>query len=135
MIVQPVPPQFAQRVWPQVGPMLSAALAHSAGEYTVEQLKALVVYGQQTLLVALDDKNTIHGAATIALTAYPNMNIATITALGGRGIINMDTHTQLLDWCREQGATHLRASCRPSAARLFSRCGMQQRYITMDKPL
>lgn len=135
MIVQQVPLRFVQQVWPKVEAMLAAALSYAAGEYTTDQLKALVATGAQSLLVAVDDQNEIHGACTIAFEAYPNHRVAFMTAIGGRFVINPNTHEQLKDWCRANGATLFRSACRNSVARLLRRMGMSERYTIMEIPL
>lgn len=135
MLVQLVPLQYVQQVWPRIEAMLAAALEHSAGEYTTDQLKAYVVMGAQSLLVAVDDQNEIHGACTIAFENYPNHRVAFMTAIGGRFIINPDMQEQLKDWCRNNGATLFRGACRGSVARLLRRMGMSERYTIMEIPL
>ena len=115
--------------------MLAAALKYSAGEYSIDQLRAMVARGQHALLVATDDQNEIHGAATVAFENHPNQRIAFVTTLGGRLIVCKELRNQLFEWCRDQGATRIRGACRKSAARLFERMGMKPIYIIMDKQL
>src|SRR3990167_5085939 len=83
LIVRYVNPNFIAQMWPKVEDMLEAALKHSAGEYTAEQLKVMLVNGSQFLLVA-EDGEKIHGAAAIAFQNFPNDRIAFMTAIGGK---------------------------------------------------
>lgn len=135
MEIQHVPRQYVQQVWPQVAPLLEAALAHSTGEYNVDQLRGLVASGQQQLMVATDAAGAICGAMTIAFEMFPNEYIAFITATGGRGIITQDHFNQLSAWCKDRGATRIRTACRPEAARLFRRVGIKQCYTMMEARL
>ena len=42
-----------------------------------------------------------------------------ITALGGNGIVNDDTFSQVETWARMQGATKVNAWCQEAQARLY----------------
>jgi hypothetical protein len=76
-----------QQTWNEVEPMLAKAMAHSGGEYSLEQLKVMLTQGRQVLCVGteLDDLTlTIKCAMTIEWINYPNDRVAFITAIGGK---------------------------------------------------
>lgn len=131
MHVEQVHPNHIVAMWPQVEQMLSGALTHAHGEYTVDQLKVMLVNGSQTLLVAYDDVG-IKGAATIETCRYPNRTIAYVTAIGGRGIANREAFQQLEDWCKNHGHTHIRGAVFESIARLWQRFEAKEIYRIVE---
>lgn len=133
--VRQVHPNFIVSIWDKVKPMLDAAMKHSAGEYSTEQLKVMLVNGQQVLLVAEDGKN-IHGAATICFENYPNDRIAFITSIGGIMLANKNIWRQFEDWCKSNGCTKARGYAFPAVARLWHKAfGMTQPYVVVEKIL
>lgn len=131
MRLQPVFPQHVVALWPQVEPLLAEAFKHSAGEYSLDQLKAFLTSGQQQLLIVLDG-DKIKGAATIATESFPNASIAFVTAVGGRAIANPDNFQQLQEWCRSRGYTRIRGAAFESIARLWRRFGAVEIYRTVE---
>lgn len=112
-------------LWPRVEPWLSEAFKIYPVEYTLDQLKALLVVGAQTLLVAVANERVV-GAATIAPVLFPNESVAFITALGGVAVSSEDVFNQLRDWCRSKGHTCIRGTVRKSVARLYGRLGFKE---------
>ena len=73
-----------QQIWKDAEDMLAKAMAHSGGEYSLEQLKVMLTQGKQTLCVGAEDDLKIKCALTIEWINYPNDRVAFITAIGGR---------------------------------------------------
>ena len=134
MRLEQIQPQYVVQIWPDVEPLLEPAMAHSAGECSLDQLKAMLVAGRQALLVFWDDQG-IHGALSVAPELYPNASIACVTACGGRAIANKENFDQLAAWCREHGHTRLRGFTFTPATRLWQRLGMQEIYRVMETTL
>lgn len=122
MRVQIVTPEYVHQVWPQVKNFLEQGVDAGIPELdcTIDQLKIQLASGAQVLFVATDDKG-VHGAATVAISTMPNHRVATITALGGRGVVGNETFLQIVDWAKSQGATKIRAWAKESQARLYKR--------------
>ncbi len=135
MRLEPVIPQHVVALWPQVAPFLERAFVHSAGEYSLEQLKAMLVSGRQHLLVFVGDDQSLHGALTIATESYPNACVAFITAAGGRGIVTQENFTRLFEWCRSRGYTTIRAASFASVCRLWRRFGGREIYRIVEMGL
>lgn len=135
MRIQEVPIQLVNRVWPSVEHYIGRALSHSNGEYTANDAKVLVSLGQWSLIVAMDDTNHIHGAATVQYFNRPNDRVAFVTAAGGRLIATKDIAAQLYDIFRANGATHVEAGSRKSAERLWKRLGLEHKYSIIGAPL
>lgn len=112
-------------LWPQIEPWLSKAFKIYEVEYTLDQLKTLLVVGQQTLLAAVDEGRIV-GAATISTQLFPNETVAFITALGGEAVSNTGVFNQLREWCRSKGHTCIRGAVRKSVARLYAPLGFKE---------
>ena len=118
-IVQIVAPNNVYSVWENVKSYLDASINTSTGDCTLEQLKLLLVRGEQTLLVSVDEENVINGAMTVEFQNRPSNRVMFITALGGHGIVNNETFSQVEAWARMQGATKVSAWAQEAQARLY----------------
>jgi hypothetical protein len=132
LTVQPVPPAVIHQTWPLVEGFLEEALKWGEDDYTKDQAKALLADGTWVLLVAVDEENKIHGAASVNFFNMPNDRIAFITAIGGRLISNTDTYAQLCNVVKGFGATKIQGAARESIARLWNRYGFKERYIIVE---
>lgn len=132
LTVLPVPVHSIHQTWPLVESFLAEALKWGEDDYTAEQAKALLAQGAWVLLVAVDEDNKIHGAASVNLFNMPNDRVAFITAIGGRLISNKDTYAQLCTVLQGFGATKIQGAARESIARLWSRYGFKERYIIVE---
>ena len=130
--IQPVPTTKFHQTWPLVEDFLAEALKWGEDDYTKEQAKALLAQGSWLLLVAVDEENKIHGAASVNFINMPNDRVAFITAIGGKLISNTDTYAQLCDVLKGFGATKIQGAARESIARLWSRYGFKERYIIVE---
>ena len=128
MKIQYVPIEWVHQTWPLAEPYIADALSHSKGEYTVENAKSLVTQGQWILIVAVDEENTVHGAATMYFFNRPDNRVAFITAMGGRLVSSEDTFEQLKAYAASMGATAIEGTARESTARLWSRYGFEEKY-------
>ncbi len=127
MNLQRVDISHVHKVWPVVEGFIADALAFAHGDYTVDQVKTLVVLGHWTLLVAVED-NTVHGAATVSFSSRPNDRVAFITTTGGRFVTSPETFAQLKEMAASMGATYIEAAARESMARMLSRYGFEEKY-------
>ena len=120
MLVQTVAPEHVHQVWPQVKDFLEQGI--DAGipdvDCTLDQLLIQLASGSQVLFVAVKD-NKIKGAASLSMSTMPNHRVATITALGGRGIVGNETFSQIVEWAKSQGATKIRAWAKDAQVRLY----------------
>ena len=128
MKVEVVPQAWVHRVWDGVEKFIADALAHSKGDYTVDQVKAFVAHGQWALLVATDEDGMIHGAAVVNFFSRPNDHVAFIVAIGGKLVSNPETFEQLKAYAVCMGATTIEGAARESIARLWKRYGFEEKY-------
>ncbi len=117
--VKVVAPNFIFDVWKDVESFLNASINVSGGDFTLDQLKFSLGKGEQTLLVSVNEQNVINGAMTVEFTNRPNHRVMFITALGGNGIVNDETFSQVESWAKSQGATKASAWAQEAQARLY----------------
>jgi hypothetical protein len=117
--VKVVAPNFIYDVWKDVESFLNASINVSGGDFTLDQLKLSLGRGEQTLLVSVDKQNVINGAMTVEFNNRPNDRVMFITALGGNGIVNDETFSQVESWAKSQGATKASAWAQEAQARLY----------------
>lgn len=126
MRIQHVPLEYRHQTWPSVENYIAAGLDYQ-DDYTLEQVKVYVTSGEWLLVVAVDDEQ-IHGAMTINLFNRPNDRVAFVTCVGGKGIINNDTFSQLSDLVRAFGATYVEVAGRGSVMRMLEQQGFVEKY-------
>jgi hypothetical protein len=117
--VKVVAPNFIYDVWKDVESFLNASINVSGGDFTLDQLKLSLGRGEQTLLVSVNEQNVINGAMTVEFINRPNDRVMFITALGGNGIVNDETFSQVESWAKSQGATKASAWAQEAQARLY----------------
>ena len=117
--VQIVAPNNIYNVWEDVKEYLNASINVSGGDFTLDQLKLLLVRGEQSLLVSVNENNKINGAMTVEFINNANARTMFITALGGSGIVNDETFSQVETWAKMQGATKASAWAQEAQARLY----------------
>jgi hypothetical protein len=117
--VQIVAPNNVYHVWEDIKEYLNASINVSGGDFTLDQLKLLLVRGEQSLLVSVDESSKINGAMTVEFINNANARTMFITALGGNGIVNDETFSQVETWAKMQGATKASAWAQEAQARLY----------------
>ena len=123
------------QVWNEVEDYLKASIETNTGDCTLEQLKGLLVSNAQTLLVAMNNDKIV-GAMTVEFINYPNERVMFITALGGKGIVNNTTFSQVEKWAKMQGATKSAAWAQEAQARLYkNKAGFTTMRYVMEKKL
>ena len=55
MNLQSVSPQYIHQVWPDVVGFIEDALQHGAGEYNADQMKVMILRGEQVLLIVVEE--------------------------------------------------------------------------------
>ena len=138
LTVRPVDVNYVHQTWPLVKPFLEEALQKGgdfpdwAAGYTIEHIQLFVVSGQWLLLVAVDEKNIVHGAGTVSLINYPLHRVAFFTTIGGKLISNEDTFEQLKALLKTHGATKIQGYCREAMVRLLKRYNFETRNTLVE---
>jgi len=132
MIVKHVPINYCAQTWGSVEKYIKDALVYGGDDYTIDQVKAFVCSGSWLLLVAVDEQDVIHGAATVNFINMPNDRVAFITFIGGRLISSRDTYAQMVKILKHFGATKIQGAAREAIARLWHRYGFEERYRIVE---
>ena len=135
LTVQPVDTTYFHQTWPLVEGLFAKANKYDTGDYTIDQIKSFLANGSWVLLVAIDEENTIHGAASVNFYNMPNYRVGFITAMAGKAIVNEDVYGQVCAFIKANGATRVQCAARESAARLYKQVGMQERHVIMETKL
>jgi hypothetical protein len=139
--VQHVDTNYVSQVWPLVEEYLLDALLkdNEAPEwsecYNIHHVQAFLTGGQWLLLVATDEENKIHGAATVSFMNYPMARVAFITLIGGRLVSSKETFEQLRVILKQRGATKVQGYGRESIVRLWKRYGFEPRTTLVEVKL
>lgn len=127
MVIQEVPIQYVNMIWPSVEGFLASAIPHADGDITLDETKSYCINGVWKLLVAVDDNNVVQGGATLHFFNRINHRVAFITTIGGKGILTADSFSQFSDILRNNGATCIEGSVRDSLVRLAARFGARKK--------
>ena len=116
--------------WPLAENLLRPALDCNHGEATLDQVRAQLAYGSATLLLWANDgdESAVTGAAVVEFIQHPNKRIAHLSYIGGKSIVTPEVFSVVASWCRDQGASEVRALCDVAHARLFARTGFSEIY-------
>lgn len=129
--VDVVPLEFVNIVWPKIEEYVANALVYSNGTLSLDEVKVRVVDGSWTIIVAIDNADTIQGAAIVSFFNRTDNRVAYVSAIGGRLITNKETFSQFCDILKRYGATCIEGTVRDSLLRLWERIGArkQSNYI------
>lgn len=133
--VQEVPVEFVNMIWPSVEGFVASAIEHANGDITLDETKINCAHGHWHLLVAVDEDNVIHGAATLYYFNRINDRVAFITTIGGKGILTHGLFSQLSDILKARGATCIEGAVRDSLVRFTARLGARKKTTTVNIPL
>jgi len=134
--VRVIPSNSVSQNWHLVEAFIKSAEEKFGGaEYTTEQIKVYLVQGQWMLLVAVDESNEIHGAATISFINYPNDRVAFVTSIGGKLVTSQDTFKQMSEILKVNGATKIQGVAKEAIARLWKRFGFEEKAILVETKL
>ena len=133
--VKVVGPEQIHMLWGEVEDWLKTSIQLDNNECTIEQLKGLLARGVQTLLVSTSENNKLIGAMTVEFINYPNERVMFISALGGKGIVNEETFSQVEEWAKMQGVTKVVAWAKESQTKLYKqKAGFKSyRYVVEKK--
>jgi len=129
-----VAPDFINQYWNKIEPFFESSFKFSTDDYSVDQIKFLLVNGQQICLVAVEDDGSIIGASAVSISNYPNHRVLHITSMGGRALVEDDLIQQFEAWARSQGVTKIRAFAQDAQARLYKmKMGFQSVAHVVEK--
>ena len=127
-----LPLPMVHQSWDKVAPFMERSLAVAPDEYTIDQLKMLVVQGKITIILAVDAENNIHGVAAVEFQDQANYRTAFIVAMAGKGIVSSKVFGQLCELLKQCGATRVRCAASDAATRLYERNGLTKRFNLLE---
>lgn len=134
--VRSVDTNFIAQTWPLVSKYIessqSKGISADNANYRAEHVLTYLTTGQWLLLVAVDENNEIHGAATMSFINYPLHRVAFITTMGGKLVSGDETFLQLKAIAKQYGATKIQAMARPSMVRFMKQYGFSPVNTLMD---
>lgn len=115
--------------WPHILPMLEKAMVHAQGEMNCDQMRYMLTKGMGEMFVA-QDGDKIDGVAVVEFINYPNFRVASVVAIGGKGVVRY--WEDFKNWLRMGGASYVEGHCYDSISRLWeSKLGMKKVYTIM----
>ena len=129
-----VPLRMVAQTWPDAEPFIKNGLdmgQEGFEDYTIDQVKAMILQGYWHLVVGYDDAGKIHGAAAVEMINRANDRVAFIVSIGGRLVANDETFAQLSKSMKSLGATTIEGAARESIARLWRRFGFITKYAVV----
>lgn len=132
--VAAVPLRMVAQTWSDAEAFIKSGLDMGQTDfqdYTIDQVKAMILQGYWHLVVGYDDAGKIHGAAAVETINRANDRVAFIVSIGGRLVANETTFNQLSEVLRSFGATTIEGAARESIARLWSRFGFKTKYAVV----
>lgn len=118
-------------VWPEVAPMLSAALECGDGELDLSQLRMMLANRQAMLILVMEGERIV-GCGAAEFVQYPNYRAANFIATGGRQMmISRAEVDQVRMFMKDMGASKMQGYCPDSVARLWERRGARKVYNLM----
>ncbi len=139
--IRPVETNYVSQVWPLVEKYLVDSLIKGGEKegidvcYNIHHVQSFLTSGNWLLLVAVDEKNEIHGAATVSFINYPLRRVAFITLTGGKLVLNKETFEQLKVILKQRGATKVQAYGRDSMVRLLQQTGFKPQTTLLEADL
>lgn len=115
--------------WEKSRSYLADGLNTGDGETDLSQLRMLCSEGRSFLAVMIDDNDMVNAAMVFQFNNLPNFRIAYITCIGGKNvIIQKELWAQFVNFCKLNGASKIRASCKLSQTRLWRKMGFVEIY-------
>ena len=138
LVIHAVPIEFVQQTWLLAGKFIVDGLQEGSGEnspnmtYNQHHVQSYLASGEWELFVAMDENNSMMGAATVTYINYPLHRVAFITAVGGKFIATQESFDQLTTLFKMRGATMVQGYGRPAIIRLWKRFNFQPRSTLLE---
>jgi hypothetical protein len=130
--VQEVPIEFVNRAWSDVEKFITTSVEYADGEFTLDEVKARLVQGSWSLVVAVDESNTVRGVATVAYYNRTDHRVAFVTNFGGKFVSNPEVFSQFASILVSKGATCMEGAVRDSMLRLWARLGARKKSTNIQ---
>jgi len=129
------PKETVEDIWKEVSVYFQRALNKHDAEYTLDDLKNLIVNGSWKLFVFINDDNKINGAAVVSFITYPRSHTAFVTCIGGNQLINEEYYKKFMELLKNYGATRVQGYVTASIERLYRKLGIARKTTMVEIPL
>lgn len=126
-----VDPKEVHRVWPHVERLIARATEH-CGEWSIGQIRAQVLNGDQLLWITWDGAK-IKAAATTKLLRELNGLVCLAVACGGTDADWPERFSAIEEYARDEGCVLTRIQGRPGWGRIFKSYKVE--WISLEKKL
>jgi hypothetical protein len=127
-----VPLANVDQTWEFIEKYVESTIPFNGGDYTVDQIRLYLNTGQWLLIVAVNESNKILGAAGVSFVNFPNYRAGYVNFMAGKLICSKATYEEFCAILRSHGATRVRGAARDSAARLYAKFGLKERYKIVE---
>jgi hypothetical protein len=118
------PKETVEEIWKEVSIYFQRALDKHNAEYTLDDLKNLIINGGWKLFVFVNDENIIKGGAVVSFITYPKSHKAFVTCIGGNQLVHREYYLKFVQLMRDYGATRVQGYVTDSIERLGRRFGI-----------
>lgn len=129
-----LPLSSTSKIWHRIEKDVQDCLDLGLGT-DVEIVKAGVMKGTIQVAFAVKDNSSFAGSTVFRIAQQGDKKVAYIIAITGKDIATHQSIDRLYEKLRECGADHLQCLCRPSAARLWSKFGLEPIHQLMEVKL
>ena len=133
--------ELVDKYWGQCIPLFQACFDRAMdGEMTIDDLYTRVLQGQTYLIVFKDDElevPEVRLAMAMEVGYYPQYNVMSISAIGGRDLKYMIKHCyrDIVGWAKVCGVTKMECLASPAIEKILSAEGFKRKYIMLRHDL
>jgi len=127
-----VPIETVDDIWSKVEHFFKRVLKKHDTEFTLEDLKELVLSGKWKLFACVDDNNHLDGAFVVSFITHPRAYVAFVTCIGGKAIANPAYYEKFLAILKAYGANRVQGYVSASVERLYKRLGIMCRTAMLE---
>jgi hypothetical protein len=132
MNVYCVPSEALEYVWSNVEVYFAKALTKNDPEFSLDDLKEMVLTQKWKLFAFVNNNDVIDGAAVIAFVTYPKSYVAFVTCIGGRALVNKEYYEKFMEILKSYGANRVQGYVSDAIERLYKKIGVARRTTMVE---
>jgi len=126
------PKETIEDIWQEVSQYFQRVIERHDTEYSLEDLKNLIINGSWKLFVFINDDNEINGAAVVSFITYPKSHTAFVTCIAGHHLVNEEYYKKFMLLLKEYGATRVQCYVTSSIERLYKKLGISKKSTMVE---
>ena len=132
MDVYCVPVEAIEPIWSKVECYFLKALAKHDAEFSLEDLKNILLSNKWKLFAFINDDDELNGAAVVSFITYPKSYVAFVTCIGGRALVNQQYYEKFMEILKAYGADRVQGYVTDSIERLYKKIGVARRTTMVE---